>query len=70
MTLARAIASGGTGGGGALVPAVFGRSVNPISTRGTDYAHLCTTCPPGFSDLAKGLLAMTGFAVYALEIQP
>ena len=26
----------------------FGRSVNPISTRGTDYAHLITTVNPGF----------------------
>ena len=29
----------------------FGRSVNPIATRGTDYAHLITTGTPGFSDL-------------------
>ena len=28
------------GAGGAMD---FGRSVNPISTRGTDYAHLITT---------------------------
>ena len=33
----------------------FGRSVNPISTRGTDYAHLITTGTPGFSDLPTAL---------------
>ena len=34
----------------------FGRSVNPISTRGTDYAHLITNGTPGFSDLPTALL--------------
>ena len=34
----------------------FGRSVNPISTRGTDYAHLITSGTPGFSDLPTSLL--------------
>ena len=33
----------------------FGRSVNPISTRGTDYAHLITTGTPRFSDLPTAL---------------
>ena len=33
----------------------FGRSVNPISTRGTDYAHLITSGTPGFSDLPTAL---------------
>ena len=35
----------------------FDRSVNPISTRGTDYAHshLITTGTPGFSDLPTAL---------------
>ena len=28
------------GAGDAMAPPDFGRSVNPISTRGTDYAHL------------------------------
>ena len=28
----------------------FGRSVNPISTRGDEYARLITTGTPGFSD--------------------
>ena len=36
-------------GGGAVAPfPEFGRSVNPISTRGADYAHHSTTCPPDF----------------------
>ena len=34
----------------------FGRSVNPISTRGTDYARLINTAgTPGFSDLPTAL---------------
>ena len=43
------------GAGGAMAPPDFGRSVNPISTRGTDYAHLITTGTPGFSDLPTAL---------------
>ena len=43
------------GGWGALAPPVFGRTVNPISTRGADYAHYSTTSLPGFSDLATAL---------------
>ena len=38
-------------GGGA----VFGKTVNPTSTRGADYAHHSTTSPPGFSHLATAL---------------
>ena len=33
-----------------------GRSDNPISTRGTDYAHLITTGTTGFSDLPTALI--------------
>ena len=33
----------------------FGRSANPISARGTDYARLITTGTPGFSDLPTAL---------------
>ena len=49
---------GGTGEGrGAHAPYPnFGRSVNPISTRGTNYAHIITTGTPGFSDLPTALL--------------
>ena len=41
------------------VPPDFGRSVNPVSTRGTDYAHLITTGTPGFSDLPTALRSGT-----------
>ena len=44
------------GAGGAMALPDFGRSVNPISTRRTDYAHLITTGTPGFSDLPTALL--------------
>ena len=40
---------------GAMTPPDFGRSVNPISTRGTDYAHLITTVTPEFSDTPTAL---------------
>ena len=40
---------------GASAPPMFGRTVNPISTRGADYAHHSTSSPPGFSDLATAL---------------
>jgi hypothetical protein len=34
----------------------FGISVNPIpSTRGADYAHPITACPPGFENLTASL---------------
>ena len=48
----RPVARGGAGGLGGLV---FGQTVNPISTRGADYAHHSPTSPPGFSDLATAL---------------
>ena len=38
-----------------LAPPDFGRSVNPISIRGTDYAHQITKGIPGFSDLLTAL---------------
>ena len=49
----RPVASGGARG--ACAPPVFGRTANPISTRGADYAHHSTKCPPRFSDLATAL---------------
>ena len=50
----RPVASGGAGG--ARVPPLFGRSANPISTRGGGtLSPPSTTCPPGFSDLATAL---------------
>ena len=44
------------GAEGAMAPPVFGRSVNPISTRGTDYAHIITIGIPGFSVLPTALV--------------
>ena len=49
----RGVVPGGAGGAMALPD--FGRSVNPISTKGTDYAHLITTGTAGFSDLPTAL---------------
>ena len=43
------------GAGGALAPPVFGKTVNPISTKGTDYAHLIITGTLRFSDLPTAL---------------
>jgi hypothetical protein len=37
---------------------MFGRTVNPISTRGAYYAHHSTTNPPKFSDLATALILL------------
>ena len=37
-------------------PQVFGRTLNPISNKGTDYTNHSTTSPPGFSDLTTALL--------------
>ena len=45
--------SGGLGG----LP-VFGRSVNPISTRGDTLSPPRTTSHPGFSDLVTALLLL------------
>ena len=47
--------TGPGGAGGAMAHPDFRRSVNPISTRGTDYAHLITTGIPRFSDLPTAL---------------
>ena len=33
----------------------FGSSVNPITTRGADYAHHITASPPGFENPAAAL---------------
>ena len=35
----------------ALAQQEFGVSVNPIPTRGADYAHRITACSPGFENL-------------------
>ena len=36
--------------GRALAHPEFGSSVNPITTRGADYAHHITASPPGFEN--------------------
>ena len=50
----RPVASGGAGG--ARAPPLFGRSVNPISTRGGTFSPPSIMCPPRFSDLATALM--------------
>ena len=40
----------------ALAYPEFGRSVNPITTRGADYAHQITASPPGFENPAAPLI--------------
>ena len=42
--------------GCALAHPEFGSSVNPITTRGADYAQRITASPPGFENLAAALL--------------
>ena len=37
----------------------FGDSVNTIPTRGADYAHRITACPPRFENLAASLQSQT-----------
>ena len=46
--------------GWALAQPEFGSSVNPITTRGADYAHRITACPSGFENLAASLQAFIG----------
>ena len=41
--------------GWALAHHEFGSSVNPITTRGADYAHHITASPPGFENPAASL---------------
>jgi hypothetical protein len=39
----------------------FGSSVNPITTRGADYAHYINASPPGFENPAAALLGIYNF---------
>ena len=41
--------------GWALAHPEFGSSVNPITTKGVDYAHHITASPPGFENPAAAL---------------
>ena len=43
--------------GWALTYPDFGSSVNHTPTRGADYAHHITACPPGFENLTASLLS-------------
>jgi hypothetical protein len=43
--------------GWALAHPEFGSSVNPITTRGADYAHHITASPPGFENPAAALVS-------------
>ena len=54
-----AVASGWAGW--ALAHPEFGSSVNPITTRGADYAHHITASPPGFENPAAALIGTPGF---------
>ena len=42
--------------GWALAHPDFGSSVNPITTRGADYAHHIIASPPGFENSAAALV--------------
>ena len=53
------------GGQGGLAHPDFGSSVNPITTRGADYAHHITASPPGFENPAAALhLILSGCEIY------
>ena len=41
--------------GWALAHPEFGNLVNPITTRGVDYAHYITASPPGFENPAASV---------------
>ena len=43
------------GGLGGQAHPEFGVSANLIPTRGTDYSHRITACPPGFENLTTSL---------------
>ena len=59
--------------GGAMAPPDFGRSVNPISTKGGRLCPSNKTGTPGFSDLPTALLnwrnSINAKGLYALSIE-
>ena len=57
LAFSSAAASGWAGW--ALAHPEFGSSVNPITTRGADYAHHITASPPGF-EIPAASLQMNG----------
>ena len=46
----------------ALAHPEFGSSVNPIKTRGADYAHHITASPPGFENPAHSKWDLVGYS--------
>ena len=46
----------------------FGSSVNPITTKGADYAHHITASPPGFENPAASLLWPYGLWIFDASI--
>ena len=64
----RAVARWGLGG--ALALPIFGRSANPILTRGDTLSPPSTTSPPGISDLATalGLRHFRPFSLLSLDL--
>ena len=76
IILVRAFGVGGEGGRAHwhAPPHVFCRTVGPISTRGADYAHHITNCPPGSSDFSTALLVLVNvnmgfYDVFALLVK-
>ena len=53
--------------GWALAHPKFGISVNPITTRGADYAHNITASPPGFEIPAASLGCDMGMIISELH---
>ena len=51
--------------GWALAHPEFGISVNPITSRGADYAHHITASPPGFENPEASLF---GICTYTISI--
>ena len=51
LFLYRGVVSGGAGG--TMAPPDFGRSVNPISTRGADYDPTSLLAPPDFQTFLR-----------------
>ena len=52
-----------------LAHSEFGSSVNPITTRGVDYAHHITASPPGFENPAASLYYDAGLGSKTKDIK-
>ena len=53
--------------GWTLAHSEFGSSLNPITTKGADYAHHITASPPGFENPAAALLGDQGNCIAHAE---